>query len=97
MSVIFTEQAMLGKLALDIIHGSEYLHSNNVVHGSLAARNILIEKSISRHRTHFNAKVTDYGIMQHFEASGGNYIKVSVVVTTLITNTIVLGINPFSI
>lgn len=74
---------MLVKLALDVIQGCEYLHSRNVIHGNLAARNILIEKQRGKgiNLTHYNAKVSDHGITQLFKVkeAGRNYVKVRLV------------------
>lgn len=67
---------MLGKLALDIVHACEYLHGKHVVHGNLAARNILIEKSQSKHKIHYNAKVSDYGLAKLPGRTGNIYMLV---------------------
>lgn len=65
----------MGKIALDIVEGCRYLHLRGIIHGNLAARNVLVGKVIGRQKTYFNAKITDVGTIRFAEATGGNYMK----------------------
>ncbi|ODM97513.1 Tyrosine-protein kinase CSK [Orchesella cincta] len=70
------DYGLLRKLSLDVVDGCEYLHKRNIIHGNLAARNILVEKVVNAQKVYYNAKVSDYGIIRFAECSGGNYMKI---------------------
>jgi tRNA A-37 threonylcarbamoyl transferase component Bud32 len=60
------------KLARKVVEAGEYLHRMDFVHGSLAARNILL----TRFQRYINVKVSDYGMTRVIDGSGANYFKV---------------------
>ena len=49
-----------------IAKGMQYLASHHIMHGDLAARNILIYESIYNTETHLIAKVGDFGLSKSF-------------------------------
>lgn len=75
MLLFFCVQTTLGKIALDIVEGCQYLQQCGIVHGNLAARNIMVERVIGRQKTYYNAKISDVGFIKFAEGSGGNYMK----------------------
>lgn len=57
---------------MDAINGMEYLHAQSFIHGSLTARNILIQK----HGAHYTAHISDYGLNLVQDGEGPNFEKV---------------------
>ena len=50
----------------DIAKGMEYLSRNNIMHGDLAARNILLSRQNLENDTGLVAKVADFGLAKNF-------------------------------
>ncbi|ODM97514.1 Tyrosine-protein kinase HTK16 [Orchesella cincta] len=80
-----SDYATFGKFSLDVANACEYLHKIGVVHGSLAARNVIIRTATSKHdtkskshlKTHFNALISDYGIIQFTDGLDFQFFKAS--------------------
>jgi serine/threonine protein kinase len=52
----------LGFIAVHIARGMAYLHSKNIIHNDLAARNVLITTNSNKSEGSFLAKVSDFGL-----------------------------------
>ena len=50
----------------DVAKGMEYLSRNNIMHGDLAARNILLSRQSLENDSGLVAKVADFGLAKNF-------------------------------
>ena len=50
----------------DVAKGMEYLSRNNIMHGDLAARNILLSRQTIENDTGLVAKIADFGLAKNF-------------------------------
>jgi len=60
------------KILLDSAEGLQYIHSKNVIHRDIRARNISIDKKINGEECDFNAKIFDFGVSWEEEQDRAN-------------------------
>ncbi len=56
--------ALVLNLALDVARAMVYLHSRDIIHGDLKARNVLLKSGSSEPGRALTAKVADFGLSQ---------------------------------
>jgi serine/threonine protein kinase len=66
------DKTELGWMCFHVARGMAYLHSKDILHNDLAARNLLVTKNDFERDGKYLLKVSDFGLS--FTASKGSYV-----------------------